>query len=172
MKEKEEQTKFTFDCPYSVGEFYEKLALETVVYGQKEGLELSLVRRDGELQLGLERTGHSGGYWYVAAVQEKEGGCSIDGEICHSNGHMQKESKRWQTAISCIVLFPLLILFMIIWLLSLGVCFMIDLFTKKRNNKVRYQIRSMFPPAREKTLREIMTEIGCTERISASSSEE
>ncbi len=172
MKKKEEQTKFAFECSYSLEEFYDKLALETAVYGQKEGLELSLVRKGGELQLGLERTGHSGGYWYVANVQEKEDGCSINGEIRHSDDYAQKKMKWWQTAIVCVVLFPLLVFFMVIWLLSLGVNFVIDLFTKKRNNKVRYQIRSMFPPDREKTLREVMVEIGCTERISTSSSEE
>ncbi len=171
MKKKEEQTKFAFDCPYSVGEFYDKLLLRKTVYEQKNGSGLLLERTQEGFSLGLERAGHSGGYWYVANVQEKEGGCSIDGEICYA-GNTREKMKWWQTAISCIVIFPLLVFFMIIWFLRLGVNFVIDLFTKKRNNKVRYQIYSMFPPAREKTLREVMAEIGCTERISASSSEE
>lgn len=171
---KNRQRLFSFDCPYALQKLKEKLPLVMQNYCRKTGTGVLLENAEDGFSLGLERMGHGGGYWYQAKVEEREYGCIICGEIkCLPEEEIPRKKKTFWQKVGCIfwtvmAIIPVavIITFMaVVWSLILAWNFFIDLFTKKRRNRVRKQLNMAFPPSREKVLREIMCELGCTEII-------
>ena len=75
--------------------------------------------------LGIERGGHSGGYWYVATMTETENGTEMRGEIVyrtyHKDGKLREDTKgeklREWLGIALIVIFfsPVFLIALAIW---------------------------------------------------------
>ena len=171
---KNRQTVFSFGCPYALQELKEKLPLVMQNYCRKTGTGVLLENAEDGFSLGLERMGHGGGYWYQAKVEERECGRVICGEIKYlpeeetprkKKTFLQKAGDIILKIMSVIPVAVVMILIAVVWLIALAWNFFIDLFTGKRRNRVKKQLNMAFPPSREKVLREIMCELGCTEII-------
>lgn len=168
---KKVQTKFAFDCPYTAQELKERLPEILQKYCQKTGMGVLLEKEENGFLLGLERCGHSQGYWYQAQTQDTEFGCKIRGaiELFPKEEYREKDKKRkkWGRLILGIVfiipIVAIFILFSLVWLLMLGWNFLVDLFTNKKRNRVKKQWNMAFPPSKEQILREVMQELGCKE---------
>ena len=75
--------------------------------------------------LGIERGGHSGGYWYAATMTETEGGAEMRGEVVyrsyHKDGKLREDTKgekiREWLGIALIVIFfsPVFLIALAIW---------------------------------------------------------
>ena len=159
---KQRQTKFTFACPYSAEEFERKLPTVLQEYIHKTGLEIQWSKSENGFLLGLERVGHGSGYWYTATTQRTDSGCKIEGEIEFFPKNAEKEPL-WKAVLYILLGIPFFLIFSVVWLLALGVNFVLDLCTKKRGNRVKRQWNLAFPPDRERILKEIMAEMGCEE---------
>jgi hypothetical protein len=91
-KEKKSKQVFAYTTPLPPADFKQKLR-EAV---HNDG---SLLYEDtpSGFNLGIERGGHSGGYWYVATVNETESGTEMRGEIVyrsyHKNGEYREDTK-------------------------------------------------------------------------------
>ena len=168
---KKEQSQFVFDCPYTAKELEERLPEILQKYCQKTGIGVLLEKEENGFLLGLERCGHSQGYWYQAQPQDAENGCKITGtiELFPKLGHTENDKKRerWGRIILGIVfiipIVAIFILFSLVWVLMLGWNFLVDLFTNKKRNLVKKQWNMAFPPSKEQILREVMQELGCKE---------
>lgn len=139
-------------------------------YCQRTGTGVLFEEDNYGFSLGLERGGHSGGYCYKATTEDKKRGCTVRGEIVYlpETEAPKKTGRAKAKAIFFTVLLsvPLAVLFVLVgavWLLALlGNCF-VDLFTGRRRNRVKRQLRMAFPPKKERVLRDIMGELGCKE---------
>ncbi len=73
--------------------------------------------KEGALEFGLERAGHSGGFWYVATPIEKDG-LLLEGEIKYIGAISDEKKTKWQRVMSAVgeFLFTLLLLPLILLL--------------------------------------------------------
>ena len=91
-RKKKSKRVFAFTTPLLPTDFKQKLR-ETVHTGG------SLLYEDtpSGFDLGVERGGHSGGYWYVATLTETEDGTEMRGEIIyrtyHRDGELREDTK-------------------------------------------------------------------------------
>lgn len=159
---KQRQTKFTFACPYSAEKFKDEFPTVVQEYARKTGLEITGNVDGNGFSIGLERCGHGSGYWYTATMERTGSGCKIEGEIEFFPKNAEKEPW-WKTVLYILLGIPFFPVFFVVWVLELGVNFVIDLCTKKRGNRVKRQWNLMFPPNRERILKELMADMGCTE---------
>ncbi len=83
MKKKQKQEYFAFETNTSSEEWADKLALSFEDYVRENNHDMRLhVMEDGNrFRIGLERAGHSSGYWYCAHVQQEDGKTRISGRI-------------------------------------------------------------------------------------------
>lgn len=92
-KDKKKDQTYAFTTPLPPADFKQKL--REAVYDS--GYLLYEDTQNG-FDLGIERGGHSGGYWYVATVNETESGTEMRGEIVyrslHGDGSYREETKR------------------------------------------------------------------------------
>ena len=75
--------------------------------------------------LGIERGGHSGGYWYVATLTETEDGTEMRGEIVyrtyHKDGKLREDTKgerirEWLGIVLIVIFFsPVFLIALAIW---------------------------------------------------------
>ena len=91
-KDKKKDQTYAFTTPLPPADFKQKLR-EAV---HNDG---SLLYEDtpNGFDLGIERGGHSGGYWYVATLTETEDGTEMRGEIIyrtyHRDGELREDTK-------------------------------------------------------------------------------
>ena len=75
--------------------------------------------------LGIERGGHSGGYWYAATMTETEGGTEMRGEVVyrtyHKDGKLREDTKgekirEWLGIVLIVIFFsPVFLIALVIW---------------------------------------------------------
>lgn len=75
--------------------------------------------------LGIERGGHSGGYWYAATMTETEGGAEMRGEVVyrtyHKDGKLREDTKgekicEWLGIVLIVIFFsPVFLIALAIW---------------------------------------------------------
>ena len=119
-KKGKKKEAFVFTSPQSPEAF--KLALRGAV--REKGAMLYEDTEAG-FDLGIERGGHSGGYWYVATLTETEDGTEMRGEIVyrsfHGDGSYREATKREKiqekffiAIVALICLIPILV-FYAVW---------------------------------------------------------
>lgn len=75
------------------------------------------VVNDNEIRFGVERAGHSGGYWYIATLEENEKNLHIHGEIIYTtnfNGSPHEYTKKEKIKDK---LFEIVIFILLWWLI-------------------------------------------------------
>ena len=93
-KKGKKKEAFVFTSPQSPEAF--KLALREAVH--EKGAMLYEDTEAG-FDLGIERGGHSGGYWYAATLTETENGTEMRGEIVYRSFHgdgSYREATKWE----------------------------------------------------------------------------
>ena len=111
--------------------------------------------------LGIERGGHSGGYWYAATMTETEGGAEMRGEVVyrtyHKDGKLREDTKgekirEWLGIVLIVIFFsPVFLIALAIW----GILLLIG---KLRGKPVEATMST------EEKLTRFMTEVmGCRE---------
>ena len=108
--------------------------------------------------LGIERGGHSGGYWYIATLTETEDGTEMRGEIVfltfHGDEEVRKNAK-WKKISEWILI---IIFFLPVLLIALPTWGIMLLIGKLRGKPVEATMST------EKKLTHFMTEVmGCRE---------
>lgn len=131
MKNKE----YKYLYPFSRTMLFEKLNDRNSVYHNwKQGQYLIEIKSDALFFLGVGRAGHSGGYWYVAHIEEAENGAlTIRGEIvCNPDDSGNPEIQRKGTvgeqivwSLLEILLFPLVIVSCFVRLIVKLVCILL-----------------------------------------------
>ena len=117
--------EFVYIYPYSKEHLFAKLNERngtTLYWNDRE--YLIEIKNDNLFFLGIKRIGHSGGYWYIANIEENSyGGLTIRGKIAFDpdeNGNSQEHKTTvWdkiEMALLYVLLFPLVI---VIWLLRM-----------------------------------------------------
>ena len=116
-KEKKRKQVFAFTTPLPPADF--KLNLREAVYNAGD---LLYEDTPNGFDLGIERGGHSGGYWYTATLNKMEGGTEMRGEIVYRSLHGDgscREATKWEKAkdilftvfIALLFLIPILIFY-------------------------------------------------------------
>ena len=109
---------------------------------------------DGKISFGIERAGHSGGYWFVPDIVEYDDRIELVGKIQyfgpedHRNGKTKRKDKIWEI-VATIFLFPLICIFAIVY------------FIEKALNKNEKKTKPM--TRYEKLLDLMKNHLGCTE---------
>ena len=109
---------------------------------------------DGKISFGIERAGHSGGYWFVPDIVEYDDRIELVGKIQyfgpedHRNGKTKRKVKIWEI-VDTIFLFPLICIFAIVY------------FIEKALNKNEKKTKPM--TRYEKLLDLMKNHLGCTE---------
>ena len=92
-KAKKKNKTFAFTTPLPPADF--KQSLREAVY---DSGHLLYEDTQNGFDLGIERGGHSGGYWYIATLTETENGTEMRGEIVyrsfHGDGSYREATKR------------------------------------------------------------------------------
>ena len=108
--------------------------------------------------LGIERGGHSGGYWYTATLTETENGTEMRGEIVFRNFHGDEEVRKnakWKKISEWILI---VIFFLPVLLIALPTWGIMLLIGKLRGKPVEATMST------EEKLTHFMTEVmGCRE---------
>ena len=84
MKKQRPNTYFSFETQLSPDELLAQLSQTINAYNDNHTDWLLLrvpARSRNRFQIGLQRAGHSGGYWYCGTIHEAESGCQITGNI-------------------------------------------------------------------------------------------
>lgn len=124
-RKKKSKQVFAFTTPLPPTDF--KLNLREAV--QKSGYLLCEDTQNG-FDLGIERGGHSGGYWYTATVTETEHGTEMRGEIVYRSLHgdgSYREATKWEKAketlfvilVGLLCLIPILVIYAVQGILRL-----------------------------------------------------
>ena len=103
---------YTYEYPYKKEYLFEKLNNRKGCYHNYcEGEYLITLKNECEFWLGVERGGHSGGYWYIAKIEEKNDKTIISGKIVHNPDEEGKErSKTWRDVVGFIIFSPLILM--------------------------------------------------------------
>jgi hypothetical protein len=136
-----------------------KLALREAVH--EKGAMLYEDTEAG-FDLGIERGGHSGGYWYVATLTETEDGTEMRGEIVyrsyHSDGRLREETK-WEKILGWIGVSLIVLIAAPAILIGLAVWGIMELIGKLRGKPMEATMST------EEKLTHFMTEVmGCGEK--------
>ena len=145
---------FAFVSPCSPTEFKSKLR-EAV----QDAGDLLYEDTPSGFDLGIERGGHSGGYWYVASLTETEGGTEMRGQLIyrsfHGDGEYRANSK-WEDLrewFDTAVLFLLFLIPILIFYAAEGIARLVG---KLRKRPVKWTMST------EEKLTHFMTEVmGC-----------
>ena len=118
-KEKKSKQVFAFTTPLPPVDF--KLNLREAVY---DSGHLLYEDTPNGFNLGIERGGHSGGYWYVATLTESDGVTEIWGEIVyrsyHKNGEYREDTK-WEKIREWLGIVLIVIFFSPVFLIALAI---------------------------------------------------
>ena len=117
--EKKDKT-FAFTTPLPPTDF--KQSLREAVY---DSGHLLYEDTQNGFDLGIERGGHSGGYWYAATLTETEDGTEMRGEIVyrtyHKDGKLREDTKgekirEWLGIVLIVIFFsPVFLIALAIW---------------------------------------------------------
>lgn len=119
-KAKKKDKTYAFTTPLPPADFKQKLR-EAV---HNDG---SLLYEDtpNGFNLGIERGGHSGGYWYVATLTETEDGTEMRGEVVyrtyHKDGKLREDTRgekirEWLGIVLIVIFFsPVFLIVLAIW---------------------------------------------------------
>ena len=124
-KAKKKDKIYIFTTPLPPADF--RLNLREAV--QNSGHLLYEDTQNG-FDLGIERGGHSGGYWYAATMTETEGGTEMRGEIVYRNlrgDGSYREATKWEKAketlfvilVGLLCLIPILVIYAVQGILRL-----------------------------------------------------
>ena len=124
-KEKKRKQVFAFTTPLPPADF--KLNLREAVYNAGD---LLYEDTPNGFDLGIERGGHSGGYWYTATLNKMEGGTEMRGEIVYRSLHgdgSYREATKWDKAketlfvilVGLLCLIPILVIYAVQGILRL-----------------------------------------------------
>ena len=153
-KEKKRKQVFAFTTPLPPADF--KLNLREAVYNAGD---LLYEDTPNGFDLGIERGGHSGGYWYTATLNKMEGGTEMRGEIVYRSLHgdgSYRESTKWEKAKDIIFTVFIALLFLIPILIFYAVEGIARLLGKLRGKPVKWTLST------EEKLIHFMTEVmGC-----------
>lgn len=150
-RKKKSKRVFAFTTPLPPADFKQKLR-ETVHTGG------SLLCEDtpSGFDLGIERGGHSGGYWYTATLTETEDGTEMRGEIVFRTFHGDEEVRKnakWKKISEWILI---VIFFLPVLLIALPTWGIMLLIGKLRGKPVETAMST------EEKLTHFMTEVmGC-----------
>ncbi|MBQ7355564.1 MAG: hypothetical protein IJW62_08605 [Clostridia bacterium] len=161
MKKKKEsspQKHFVFTSPHQPIDILRRMPRELNAYAREHRLRdgLRFEEIEGGFRIGLERAGHSHGYWYFGSMEQRDGVTYIHGEIkVHPPHEHQPQTVRskfteWLLIVLILILFalPLLIIWIILSVKSL---------TRKRRDLPVLQTK-------EEILIDFMTtRMGCTQ---------
>ena len=84
MKKQAPPTYFSFETQLSPDEFLSQLPQAIDAYNDNctdYPILCIPAMRHNRFRIGLQRAGHSGGYWYCGTIHEAESGCQITGNI-------------------------------------------------------------------------------------------
>ena len=153
-KEKKRKQVFAFTTPLPPADF--KLNLREAVYNAGD---LLYEDTPNGFDLGIERGGHSGGYWYTATLNKMEGGTEMRGEIVYRSLHgdgSYREATKWEKAKDIIFTAFIALLFLIPILIFYAVEGIARLVGKLRGKPVKWTLST------EEKLIHFMTEVmGC-----------
>ena len=153
-KEKKRKQVFAFTTPLPPADF--KLNLREAVYNAGD---LLYEDTPNGFDLGIERGGHSGGYWYTATLNKMEGGTEMRGEIVYRSLHgdgSYREATKWEKAKDIIFTVFIALLFLIPILIFYAVEGIARLVGKLRGKPVKWTLST------EEKLIHFMTEVmGC-----------
>ena len=119
-RKKKSKRVFAFTTPLPPADLKQKLREAVHTSG-------SLLCEDtpSGFDLGIERGGHSGGYWYTATLTETEDGTEMRGEIVyrsyHKNGEYREDTKgekirEWLGIVLIVIFFsPVFLIALAIW---------------------------------------------------------
>ena len=124
-RKKKSKRVFAFTTPLPPADFKQKL--REAVY---DSGHLLYEDTPNGFNLGIERGGHSGGYWYVATLTETEDGTEMRGEIVYRSLHgdgSYREATKWEKVketlfvilVGLLCLIPILIIYAIQGILRL-----------------------------------------------------
>ena len=153
-KEKKRKQVFAFTTPLPPADF--KLNLREAVYNAGD---LLYEDTPNGFDLGIERGGHSGGYWYTATLNKMEGGTEMRGEIVYRSLHgdgSYREATKWEKAKDILFTVFIALLFLIPILIFYAVEGIARLVGKLRGKPVKWTLST------EEKLIHFMTEVmGC-----------
>jgi hypothetical protein len=155
-RKKKSKRVFAFTTPLPPADFKQKLR-EAV---HNDGSLLYEDTQNG-FDLGIERGGHSGGYWYTATLTETEDGTEMRGEIVyrsyHKNGEYREDTK-WEKIREWLGIVLIVIFFSPVFLIALATRGIMLLVGKLRGRPVEVTMST------EEKLTRFMTEVmGCRE---------
>ena len=124
-KAKKKNKTFAFTTPLPPADFRQKL--RKAVY---DSGHLLYEDTQNGFDLGIERGGHSGGYWYVATLTETEDGTEMRGEIVYRSlcgDGSYREATKWEKVketlfvilVGLLCLIPILVIYAIQGILRL-----------------------------------------------------
>ena len=124
-KAKKKNKTFAFTTPLPPADF--KQSLREAVH---DSGHLLYEETPSGFNLGIERGGHSGGYWYVATLTETEDGTEMRGEMVYRSLHgdgSHREATKWEKVketlfvilVGLLCLIPILIIYAIQGILRL-----------------------------------------------------
>jgi hypothetical protein len=124
-RKKKSKRVFAFTTPFPPADFKQKL--REAVY---DSGHLLYEDTPSGFDLGIERGGHSGGYWYTATMTETEAGTEMRGEIVYRSLHgdgSYREATKWEKAketlfvilVGLLCLIPILVIYAVQGILRL-----------------------------------------------------
>ena len=101
---------YVYEYPYKKEYLLERLNNRKGCYHNYcEGEYLITLKNECEFWLGVERGGHSGGYWYIAKIEEKNNKTIISGKIVHNPDEEGNErTETFGDLVWFIIFFPLI----------------------------------------------------------------
>ena len=77
---------------------------------------------ENEIRFGIERGGHSGGYWYIPTITENEDKTELYGEICYIGPEDNRsKGRKIADALFYILLFPIIVVFVLYGFIEMGI---------------------------------------------------
>ena len=153
-RKKKSKRVFAFTTPLPPADFKQKL--REAVY---DSGHLLCEDTPSGFDLGIERGGHSGGYWYTATLTETEDGTEMRGEIVFRTFHGDEEVRKnakWKKISEWILI---IIFFLPVLLIALPTWGIMLLIGKLRGKPVEATMST------EEKLTHFMTEVmGCGEK--------
>ena len=103
---------YVYEYSYKKEYLFEKLNNRKGLYHNYcAGEYLIIIKNECEFWLGVERGGHSGGYWYIAKIEEKNNQTIISGKIVYNPDEEGKErSQTWGDVVGFIIFSPLILM--------------------------------------------------------------
>lgn len=141
--------EYVFRFPGSKDAFLKKLDSVCESYwGAKHLGDYLIELADNEIRFGIERAGHSGGYWYVSPLQEVDGQLELRGKIRYIGPF--DDRNKLQKVLDLLLEMLVVVLFWPVAMLADVVCLIV--------RKIRRQPR---PHTQEQKLTDLMNRLGC-----------